>query len=258
MFADRGWVRRCEIHLRPPYGGPAHLRSAPPSPLVGGRAWRPGASPFPHRPDQDLAVFGSDSDPQSSLSATLCQQLRYVSRIVVLRPFADESLVDQFKVSPAGMKATADDRLGHVVSAFGHPLRNTCNGCFGSGKSQKEQLDPVALRLPAGDPASVSEPAQRRLEREAVSSSRVLVYLSQHQATRLKSDTVRPKRTQSRGDEIGIYEIGTIRFVWQELGGEGCLPSAVGSGNYEDPPVSHYLFIRCGLGVGSTSCRPVR
>ena len=126
-----------------------------PPPQVGHRRFRTSSG---------SRVSGTHSRPPS--------EYRREPRIVVLRPFVDESSIDLFKVAPAGMESPVDDRLGNVVSAFRHSLCDTRNGCLRTRKVQEEELDPVTPALPAGNPPRISEPAQRGLECEALSSSR--------------------------------------------------------------------------------------
>ena len=83
---------------------------------------------------------------------------------------------------------------------------------LGGRQTQLEQFDPVAIRLPTANPARVHETAQRRLEREAVTSPRMFVNLPQHQPPRPKRCSNGPKRTQSGGDENSCPAPGFVRY----------------------------------------------
>ena len=139
----------------------------------------------------------------------LCQQHRQVPRIVVLRPLVDEPSVDVFEVAQSGMESSADDRLGHVVTAFRHSLGDPCDRILGGRQTQKKQLDPVAPSLPTGNPAGVSQPSSM--------SSRMRRYLlGAHVPESVSTSTGRPEM-QTRSVRKGLSP-AAIRSALTKMG----------------------------------------
>ena len=86
------------------------------------------------------------------------------------------------------------------VTAFRHALRDSCDGRLRRGKAQEEQLHPVPLFPPPGNPARLTAPAQRRLESEAVPLPRMRVDLLQYQPAGLDGHPARTKGAQPGRD----------------------------------------------------------
>ena len=98
-----------------------------------------------------------------------------VAGVVDQEPFVDERLEDGFEVPEARLEPAADRRDGDVVAALADPLGDAGDGGFYVGECEKDQRDGVACGLPLWDGPSVTVPAQRGLDREALSPRHGLV-----------------------------------------------------------------------------------
>ena len=203
--------RRCE-----PFASPARER-----------AELPGAWPLPPRSDPGPFAAQPDSVALWSLSTPFLEEERNVVGTVVHRPGIDEVSVDQLEVAPTRVEPPANHRLRHVVTAFRHPLSDSRDRRLRRREAQEEELHPVPLFPPSGDPARMTAPAQRRLESEAMPLPRVRIDLPQHQPAGLDGHPAWAKGAQPSRDQVGIDEDRTVGFVRQELRGERRLARTV-------------------------------
>ena len=169
-------------------------------------------------------------------SPPLIQQYGAFTRIVVHRPLIHCTVIQGLKIEPSFVIPPNDHWTRYVVPPGRYPLSNPGYGHVGSWQLQENQPDPIAPIPPSRNQPSVTAAAQRCLEGEVVSPSRVFADFRQHQPASPNLDRFRAKRAQPRGNEVRVDEDRAVCFVREIFHGKGRLACPVRASDDQDLP----------------------
>lgn len=138
------------------------------------------------------------------------------------------------EVPQTSFKTAPNGRFRNVVSTLGHPHGNACDSRIRRIQRQKHQSNEISLLTPQWNLASVRAARKGCLEGEALTPVNVSLDQVQHHSSSRQGGSLRLKRRNSRGDQIGIQKGWATSLESQKLPGEGGLAGPVGTGEDEN------------------------
>ena len=126
------------------------------------------------------------------------------------------------------METPAYNIVRHVVTSHGDSLVDTRYRYFGGWKAHKNQLHMRALFLPPRDHSSLAATTQSRLEGEIFSRRNAGANHLQHHPSGLERRSLRLKRVQIRGNQVGVDEGGGVCFFGRYSVAKVVFPAPLG------------------------------